>query len=85
MLNRSAEKLPSGNYKVTVGPPPDMQVDGASVELGAEDYERYCAWLASHGEPIQNFLPDLADDKREALLTGLTPDTWTQVFGGGPE
>ncbi|MDB5643952.1 MAG: hypothetical protein JWN07_3269 [Hyphomicrobiales bacterium] len=82
---RHAQKLASGRYLVTVDPPAQMQVEAGSVELSAEEYARYCDWLKSGGEPIQTFLPDLADDKRELLLSGWTPETWTEVFGGGPE
>jgi hypothetical protein len=83
--SRHVEKLASGRYKVTIDPPAQLDVRSGSLELGADDYERYCAWLESHGEPIQNYLPDLADDERELLLSGMSPETWTQVFGGGPE
>jgi hypothetical protein len=85
VTQRHAEKLPSGNYKVTIDPPPQMEVRSGSVELSPDDYARYCAWLNSHGEPIQNYLPDLDDATRELLLSGMTPETWEEVFSGGPE
>ena len=85
VTQRHAERLPSGNYKVTIDPPPQMEVRSGSVELGPDEYARYCAWLNSRGEPIQKYLPDLDDEKRELLLSGMTPDTWEEVFSGGPE
>jgi hypothetical protein len=54
------------------------------MELSAADYAAYCAWLESGGE-IQAYLPGLSDAERELLLSGLTPETYAQVFGGGPE
>ena len=33
------------------------------------------------GELIQNVFPDLSVDQREFLMTGITPEEWTQTFG----
>lgn len=85
MTQRTEEKLEGGRVRIHVTPEQAMQEPGGAVELSAEDYGRYQKWRASRGEPIQNFLPDLDDVRRELLLTGLSPETWTDVFGGGPE
>jgi len=85
MSERFEEKLPDGGVRVTVKPAPELQVHGGSVDLTAEEYKAYRDWRNSHGGAIQTFLPQLDDVKRELLLSGLTPETWTEVFGGGPE
>jgi hypothetical protein len=85
MSERFEEKLPDGGVRVTVKPAPELQVQGGSVDLSAAEYEAYRAWRNSNGGAIQAFLPQLDDDRRELLLSGLTQETWTQVFGGGPE
>lgn len=33
------------------------------------------------GELIQDVFPDLSEDQREFLMTGTTPEEWTQTFG----
>lgn len=33
------------------------------------------------GELIQNSLPQLNEDDREFLVTGITPDSWQDLFG----
>ena len=34
----------------------------------------------TNGELIQNVFPDLSEDQREFLMTGITPEEWTQTF-----
>lgn len=38
-----------------------------------------------NGEYIQDVLPELSDDDREALISGLCPDCWDEVFGEDDE
>lgn len=33
-----------------------------------------------HGELIQNVFPELSDDDREFIMTGITPDEWDELF-----
>ena len=35
------------------------------------------------GTLIQNAMPNLTPDQREFLMTGLTPEDWTEMFGEG--
>lgn len=81
---REAMKLPDGRYKVVITPPRAYEVAPGAMELSAADYAAYCKWLESGGL-IQSFLPHLSDEERELLLSGMTPETYAQVFGGGPE
>lgn len=37
-------------------------------------------WYSS-GERIQDVLPHLNADQREFLMTGITPEEWSKVFG----
>ncbi len=40
---------------------------------------RMLEWESS-GALIQNFFPELTDDQREFLLTGITPEEWDAAF-----
>lgn len=42
--------------------------------------EKMIAWESS-GALIQNFFPELNDDQREFLLTGMTPEEWDEHIG----
>ena len=33
------------------------------------------------GELIQDVFPDLSDDQREFLITGITAEEWQETFG----
>jgi hypothetical protein len=33
-----------------------------------------------HGELVQNVFPDLSDDDREFIMTGITPEEWDELF-----
>jgi len=37
------------------------------------------------GELIQNVMPNLDDDEREFLMTGIIPEEWNQCFGGNDD
>ncbi len=34
-----------------------------------------------NGELIQNAMPNLTIDEREFIMTGITPDSWSKLFG----
>lgn len=50
------------------------------IPVTEEQLERW-----HNGELIQNAMPDLTPDQREFLMTGITADEWTDVFGKGEE
>jgi hypothetical protein len=67
---RTEEKLPSGNFLVTVTPPAWTGIPrGKSIELSANQYLRYLSWRKT-GVLIQNALPELSPSQREILMTG---------------
>ena len=37
-------------------------------------------WVES-GKLIQDVMPDLDDDQREFLMSGITPEEWDNMFG----
>jgi len=37
-------------------------------------------WIES-GKLIQDVMPDLSDDQREFLMSGITPREWNDMFG----
>lgn len=41
--------------------------------------EQYDAW--QDGELIQNVMPDISRDEREFIISGITPEEWTDAFG----
>lgn len=43
------------------------------------DPERYAKWMANEGV-IQELLPELNADEREALMTGLCSGCWSKMF-----
>jgi len=43
-------------------------------------YAQVVAW-EDGGELIQNAMPNLTDNEREFLMTGITPEEWDDMFG----
>lgn len=41
-------------------------------------YEQYMRWF-NNGELIQNVMPELTDDEREFLVSGMTPEEWDEM------
>ena len=39
--------------------------------------EQYHAWRT--GTPIQKAMPNLTPDEREFIITGITPEEWTEL------
>ena len=67
--SRRIEKTSDG-YTVHVRPPTTMgEYPEVSVKMTEEQFDRYLWWR--RGKLIQEALPDLSDDQREMLMTGL--------------
>ncbi len=49
------------------------------VEVTEAEYEAYASM--SHGQHIQDILPNLSADTREMLITGTHPKCWADMFG----
>lgn len=47
----------------------------AGVNVKIEQLERIAA-----GEHVQNVCPELSDDDRERLITGICPKCWEDIF-----
>lgn len=45
------------------------------VELSESEYSRYKQWKDGVGN-IQDLLPELSADQREALISGICPECW---------
>ena len=42
----------------------------------------YNLWVEEQGKTsIQNLFPDLTDDEREFLISGITPEEWATYIG----
>ena len=50
----------------------------------AEFHKRYAEYL-SGGKMIQDAFPELNDDEREFMLTGITPAEWDVLFNDRDE
>jgi hypothetical protein len=47
------------------------------IDITPEDLQR----VVSRGStPIQRVVPNLSDEDREFLMTGITPEEWAQAF-----
>jgi hypothetical protein len=67
-------------WEVTVSPPASSGWNCTSkVMLTDDQHGRFCYWLVNGGL-IQEILPDLSDDQREQLMTGITPEAWDEHF-----
>jgi hypothetical protein len=75
---RRVERSPSG-YVVYVQPPLWMELPEVSVFLTPEQYERYMKWLINSQDMIQNLLPDLSDDEREMLISGIGSEDFQRI------
>ncbi len=76
-LGPKREAEPAGDgwlVKVT----PAFGGEPAIVYLTGDQHRRYQQWLAS-GTLIQHALPDLSDDDREILISGLGPDDFDEL------
>jgi hypothetical protein len=51
-----------------------------SMYLSVTD-EQYSAW--ADGMLIQEAMPDLNADEREFIISGLLPDSWSEIFSEG--
>lgn len=65
-----------------------MRVWRISVLSGAGNYmdlditqEAYATWASGFGPVIQEAFPNLTASEREFLMTGITPQEWTNLFG----
>lgn len=63
-----------------------MQIERKSILTGKVQtreipctISEYTRWL--HGMHIQDAMPNVSAEDREFVLTGITPEEWTAVFG----
>jgi hypothetical protein len=61
-----------GSVIIYVTPPAFMRCPRVSVHLTREQYAGYLEWRLGH-KLIQEALPDLSEDEREKLISGLGP------------
>lgn len=78
--SRSHRLMEDGGTLVTVRPPPESGFDCVSqVKLTADQFERYKQWL-HEGVHLADVLPELTDEVREQLISGITPQAWNDAF-----
>jgi hypothetical protein len=76
------------NHTVTQNPNGSLTVEGKCVVTG-KPYSltvvtsQFVAW--QRGALIQDAFPNLTDDEREILKTGITPEGWAKMFPPGRE
>lgn len=53
------------------------KINSMQIEMTEDQYEEYV-----HGTKlVQNIFPNLDEDTREFLISGITPEEWNEVFG----
>lgn len=48
------------------------------------DDDKYWEWRHTNAK-IQDVFPDLSDEEREMMLTGIHPECWVVIFGDGDD
>jgi len=67
-----------GSVTIYVTPPAFMRCPRVSVHLSREQYAGYIEWRLGH-KLIQDALPELSEDEREKLMTGLGPADFARL------
>lgn len=52
-----------------------------TLPIHPDKWERWLSMTPSERPFIQVFFPELNEDEREFILTGITPDEWDEAFG----
>lgn len=65
-------------WDITVTPPPWSGFSPSTVSITREQFLAYRLWLDT-GVLIQNALPDLTDDEREILISGIKSAEFEQL------
>ena len=73
-----------GGWLVAGYAPDFMHLQPQSIWLTNDQYARYCEWQ-SGPLLIQEALPDLSDDEREILMSGIGPDDWDRLYADDDE
>ena len=77
---RESRQLPTGDYIVRVTPPDWTGCSPSEVKLTANQFVNFQRWL-NGSILIQDAFPDLSDDDREILKTGIGPKEWADKIG----
>jgi hypothetical protein len=72
-----------GSVIIHVTPPAFMRCPRVSVTLSRGQYARYLEWRLGH-RFIQEALPELSEDEREKLMTGLGPADFARLLAADP-
>lgn len=56
------------------------KINSMDLPITVEQYNRW-----QDGELIQNVMPELSDDQREFLISGLMPGEFEIIFGEEPD
>lgn len=64
--------------RVTKKSPFSGKENTREIDVTLELLERW----QNGGGAIQTLMPHLSPDDREFLMTGITPEEWTETFGG---
>lgn len=76
---RTAVTVDDG-WIVTVTPPAATGLNGHSLRLSNDQYERYQAWFEVGTILIQHALPELSNEQREILMTGIGPEDYMKIY-----
>lgn len=56
-----------------------------TMPIPVEKWERWLRMVPSERPLIQDYFPELNEDQREFILTGITPEEWNDAFGDDDE
>jgi hypothetical protein len=74
----------SRKWDLTISPPAWSKFAPAKISLTSDQYQRYQSWR--EGDIlIQDALPELSAAERETLISGISPQEWTEAFGEDDE
>ena len=76
---REHVELPDGSWRVSVTPPAVLKLPTQSIVLTQGQFIRYMNWRNGSGM-LADQLPDLNNDQREVLQSGIGTRDWNRMF-----
>jgi hypothetical protein len=75
---RVLTKNPDGSFTLTVTPPYALGYRGASINLTADQANRYQYDYIGKNGLVQKVFPDLTPAQREVIVSGINEDEWEE-------
>ena len=62
-----------------------QSTNSMNLDITQEEYNSFLSKKPTERDNIQDIFPNLTDDEREFLITGLTPEDWNNIFSDEEE